>query len=53
VMEQNGLSGAPADLPLETQRAIVAALADAGAISLEEAPPPEPAPKKKRGWWPF
>jgi hypothetical protein len=58
-MRQNGIPGAPGDLPLEAQRAIVAALVKAGAISLGEAPqaeappPPEPGPKKKRGWWPF
>jgi hypothetical protein len=58
VMEQNGLAGEPADLPLETKRAIVAMLVEAGAITLEEAlrpevPPPPAARKKKRGWWPF
>ena len=53
-MRQNGIPGAPADLPLEAQRAILAALVKAGAISLGEAPPPpEPGARKKRGWWPF
>jgi hypothetical protein len=48
-MRQNNLSGAPTDLPLEVQRAIVAALlVEAGAISLGVPPA-----KKKRGWWPF
>ncbi len=56
VMRQNNLPGAPADLPLEIQRAIVAALVKAGAISLGEtaqAGAPPPREKKKRGWWPF
>jgi hypothetical protein len=59
VMQRNDLSGAPADLPLEAKRAIIAALVEAGAITLGEAPPPpveappSQAEKKKRGWWPF
>jgi hypothetical protein len=52
-MRQNNLPGAPADLPLEVQRAIVATLMQQGIISLGEAPQPEPSPqpakKKRRG----
>ncbi len=57
VMRQNNLAGEPADLSIDMQRSIVAALVKAGAINLGETPPPEapppPAEKKKRGWWPF
>ncbi len=41
VMRQNNLPGAPADLPFEVQRAIVAALVKQGIIKLGEAPKDE------------
>jgi hypothetical protein len=61
VMQQNNLPGAPADLPFEVQRAIVAALMKQGVIQMGEAPqakappapPPQPGNGKKGGWWPF
>ncbi|MGO9173873.1 MAG: TIR domain-containing protein [Rhodomicrobium sp.] len=62
VMQQNGLPGAPADLPFEMQRAIAAALMKQGIIQMGEAPRDEPPPappqqpgngKKGGGWWPF
>ncbi len=60
IVQRNGLSGAPADLPMETKRAIVAALMKQGFIEEEKEPqakaPPPPQPgggKKRGGWWPF
>jgi hypothetical protein len=56
VMQQNNLSSAPSDLPLEVQRAIIAALVKQGIIKGETAPSvetAEAAAKKKRRWWPF
>ncbi len=60
VMQQNNLTGAPAGLPFEVQRAIVAALMEAGVIQTGEAPqaeaPPQPQPDgggRRGGWWPF
>jgi hypothetical protein len=60
IMQRNDLSGAPAGLPMETKRAIVAALMKQGFIEEEKVPqakaPPPPQPgggKKRGGWWPF
>lgn len=64
-MRRNNLAGAPSDLPFRNQRAIVAALMQAGAVSVGRSPsatpPPEPprapppAPPVGRGtrrpWW--
>jgi len=38
VMATNGLEGAPADLPMETKRAIVAMLIQNGVIQIGEGP---------------
>jgi TIR domain len=54
VMQQNDLPGAPADLPFETQRAIVAALMKDGIVKIGEGPqagapaPPSAVPPKSQ-----
>ena len=43
VMRHNDIEGAPADLPFEMQRAIIASLIEQGVIKFDEAPQDETA----------